>query len=67
MGLGSDGVMASKARLLLPAFTLLVPLAIGLARVADRRRGIAAGTLAVLVLYSVWFGAYAVAIWPSAF
>lgn len=67
MALGSDGVMSSKARLLVPAFALLVPLAVGLARVAGRRRGLAAGAVAGLMLVPLWFGAYAVAIWPSAF
>jgi len=66
MDVGSAGVMASKARLLLPAFTLVVPVAVGLARLAGRHRVAAAGILAGVVLASAWFGAYAVAIWPAA-
>jgi hypothetical protein len=63
MDLGSDGLMASKARLLLPAFTLLVPVALAL---AARRRGGALGVVVTVVLVTSWFGAYAVTIWPSA-
>ncbi|WP_098957829.1 hypothetical protein [Pseudonocardia sp. N23] len=66
MDVGSAGVMASKARLLLPAFTLLIPVAIALARLAERHRVAAVGLVAGVVLASAWFGGYAVAIWPAA-
>ncbi|HEX3787530.1 MAG TPA: hypothetical protein VHW44_06695 [Pseudonocardiaceae bacterium] len=60
---GSNGLMNSKARLLLPAFTLLVPVAVGLAK---RRRGTVLAVLAGVVLASAWFGAYAVTGWQYA-
>ncbi|MPZ64616.1 MAG: hypothetical protein GEU83_03545 [Pseudonocardiaceae bacterium] len=63
MVLGSDGVMNSKARLLLPAFVLLIPPAIGLAR---RRPGTAVAVLAGLAVSSGWFGAYSLTVWPYA-
>lgn len=63
MDVGSNGMMASKARLLLPAFVLLVPIAIALAR---RRPSTTALTLSGLVVVSSWFGAYAVTVWSYA-
>jgi hypothetical protein len=63
MDLGSNGLMNSKARLLLPAFTLLVPVAVGLAR---RRRGTALAVVAAATLASAWFGGYALTGWPYA-
>jgi hypothetical protein len=63
MDLGSNGLMNSKARLLLPAFTLLLPVAIGLAR---RRPGTAWAVLAAATIASAWFGAYALTGWPYA-
>ena len=66
MDVGSAGVMASKARLLLPAFTLLVPVAIALAELAERHRVAALGIVVGVVLASAWFGGYAIAIWPAA-
>ncbi|MGZ3141331.1 hypothetical protein ACVDFE_04870 [Lentzea chajnantorensis] len=63
MDLGSNGLMNSKARLLLPAFTLLVPLALVLAR---RRLSTLVTVLGVTVLFSAWFGAYALAVWDYA-
>ncbi len=63
MDVGSNGLMNSKARLLLPAFTLLIPVAVGLAR----RRPTTALTLAAFVaLFSAWFGAYSITAWPYA-
>jgi hypothetical protein len=63
MDLGSNGLMNSKARLLLPAFTLLVPVALALVK---RRPGTAAAVLVGATLTSAWFGAYAVTTWPYA-
>jgi len=63
MDVGSNGLMNSKARLLLPAFTLLLPVAIGLAR---RRPGTAWAVLGAATFGSAWFGAYALTGWPYA-
>lgn len=63
MDLGSNGLMNSKARLLLPAFVLLVPVAIGLAR---RRTTTVALTLTALTAFGAWFGGYALTLWPYA-
>lgn len=63
MDLGSNGLMNSKARLLLPAFTLLVPLALVLAR---RRMSTLVTVLGLATLFSAWFGAYALAVWDYA-
>ncbi len=51
----SSGLMMSRARLLLPAFVLLIPLAALLSR---QRPGVAASVLGPIVLLSAWFGAY---------
>ncbi|NUT49597.1 MAG: hypothetical protein HOV94_20155, partial [Saccharothrix sp.] len=63
MDLGSNGLMNSKARLLLPAFTLLVPVAVALAR---RRTTTVVAVLAGVSVFSAWFGAYAITAWPYA-
>lgn len=60
---GTDGLMNTKIRLLLPAFVLLVPVAVGLAR---RRPGTAAAVVTVTVLASASFGGYALTIWDFA-
>ncbi|NMH90633.1 hypothetical protein HF519_03350 [Pseudonocardia bannensis] len=63
MDLGSNGLMNSKARLLVPAFVLLIPVALELARRHPRT------TVPVLVavgLGSAWFGGYALTAWPYA-
>ncbi len=57
---GTNGPAHSKLRLLVPAFTLLLPVAIGLAR---RRGGTAVAVLAAAALGSAWFGGYALTIW----
>ncbi len=63
MDLGSNGLMNSKARMLLPAFTLLLPVATAAAK---RRRGTMLLVLASVVLAGAWFGAYALTGWPYA-
>lgn len=63
LDLGSDGVMNSKARLLLPAFVLLLPVAIRLAR---RRSAVVVLALTALTALSAWFGGYALTVWPYA-
>ncbi|MFT7835526.1 hypothetical protein Q5530_05185 [Saccharothrix sp. BKS2] len=63
MDLGSNGLMNSKARLLLPAFTLLVPVALALAR---RRTSTVVVVLVGLSVFGAWFGAYAITAWRYA-
>jgi hypothetical protein len=63
MDVGSNGMMASKARLLLPAFVLLIPIAIALAK---RQTATMLCTLAGLALVTSWFGAYSVTVWSYA-
>lgn len=63
MDLGSNGLMNSKARLLLPAFVLLAPVAVGLAR---RHTATTVLTLTALTAFGAWFGGYALTIWPYA-
>jgi hypothetical protein len=63
MDLGANGLMNSKARLVLPAFTLLLPAAIGLAK---RRPSTVITVLAGATLASAWFGAYALTGWQYA-
>jgi hypothetical protein len=63
MTAGSSGVTYSKMRLLVPAFTLLIPVAIGLAR---RRNGTVLAVLIASALLSGWIGAYALTGWKYA-
>ncbi|MBC6446946.1 hypothetical protein [Actinokineospora xionganensis] len=63
MDLCSNGLMNSKARLMLPAFTLLLPIALGLAK---RRPSTVALTLAGAAVASAWFGAYSITAWGYA-
>ncbi|MCA1656092.1 MAG: hypothetical protein LC635_06650 [Pseudonocardiaceae bacterium] len=63
MDLTSNGLMNSKARLMVPAFTLLIPVALALAR---RRPATAVLTLCALAVASSWFGAYALTSWGYA-
>jgi hypothetical protein len=63
MDLASDGLMASKVRLMVPAFTLLIPVALALAR---RRTPMVVSTLGGLAVASSWFGAYAITVWGFA-
>lgn len=55
MTVGTAGYYQSKARLLVPAFTLLIPVAMGLARA---RRGTCLIIITALALVSAWYGAY---------
>jgi len=63
MDIGSNGLMNSKARLLVPAFTLLIPVAVGLAR---RRPATAVLVLAAAAVVSGWFGSHALIVWEYA-
>ena len=60
--LGSSVMLFSKPRLLIPAVTLLVPIAVGLAR-TDRVTRVLATT--PICLYGLWLGAQAISIWPE--
>lgn len=57
---GTEGLMNAKLRLLVPAFTLLLPVALGLAK---RRPGTAVAVVVACALGSAWFGGYALTIW----
>ncbi|MGJ7908917.1 hypothetical protein ACOQFL_20820 [Actinopolyspora sp. H202] len=61
--LGTDGLMFAKPRALLPAFPLLLPLAMGL---AERRRPVMIAGVGLFVCFGSWFSAYALTIWPYA-
>jgi hypothetical protein len=63
MDLTSNGLMNSKARLLVPAFTLLIPVALALSR---RRTSTSVAALGALAVASSWFGAYALTSWGYA-
>jgi hypothetical protein len=63
MDLASNGLMNSKARLMVPAFTLLVPVAVALAK---RTQATFVVTLCGLAVASSWFGAYALTSWGYA-
>lgn len=63
MDLLANGLMNSKVRLMIPAFALLVPIALTLAK---RRPSTAVLTLCALVLASSWFGAYSITSWGYA-
>ena len=60
--LGAAGYYHSKARFLLPAFPLLIPVAVAFAK-AGRARAIAILTL--LALMSAYFGGYLLIVWRS--
>ena len=59
----SDGQIHSRVRLLVPAFPLLLPVALGLAR---RRTGTAVAVVVAAALVSAWFGGYTLTIWRYA-
>jgi hypothetical protein len=63
MDLLANGLMNSKARLMLPAFTLLIPVALALAK---RRPATAVLTLCALAAAGSWFGAYSITSWGYA-
>lgn len=63
MDLGSNGLMNSKARLVLPAVTLLVPVAVALGR---RRTTTMVSVLVAAALLSAWFGGYSLTGWSYA-
>jgi hypothetical protein len=63
MDLASNGLMYSKVRLLVPAVTLLIPVAVGLAK---RRTSTLVLVLCGLAMASAWFGAYAITGWGYA-
>lgn len=59
----SDWQVHSRVRLLMPAFPLLLPVALGLAR---RRTTTAVAVVVAAALASAWFGGYALTIWRYA-
>lgn len=63
LAVASDGIMTSKPRLLLPAFVLLIPVAVGL---AERSRSTQALAAVAVVGVSAWFGAYTLTVYPFA-
>lgn len=60
---GTEGLMNAKLRLLVPAFVLLVPVAVGLAK---RSTATVVSVLTALALASAWYGGYALTIWQYA-
>jgi hypothetical protein len=63
MDLGANGLMNSKARLLIPAFVLLLPVALRLTR---QHPTVVVLTLTVLTAFGAWFGGYALILWDYA-
>lgn len=63
MDLGSNGLMNSKIRLMVPAFTLLIPVALALAK---RRTPTVVLALCALAVASSWYGAYTLTAWEWA-
>ena len=59
----SSGLMMSRPRLLLPAFVLLVPVAIGLAK---RRTSTQVIVVIIMATFSSWFGAHMLTVYPHA-
>jgi hypothetical protein len=63
MVIGTSGVPVSKARFLLPAFTLLIPVALGL---ASRRPKTIVAILGAWVLIGAWFSGNSLTGWKYA-
>ncbi|MBO0848637.1 MAG: hypothetical protein J2P20_04190 [Pseudonocardia sp.] len=63
MTIASNGLMNSKMRLALPAITLLVPVALALAK---RRPSTVLAVVVAATLASAWFGGYAITGWSYA-
>lgn len=61
--IGSSGIMNARIRLLIPAFTILLPLAAGLTRL---RKQNLLPTLIATALASSWLTAYSLTIWKYA-
>ena len=59
----SDGLMMSRARLLLPAFVLLIPVAL---RIARRPNGEIVAFLGIVALFSGWFGMHMLTVFQYA-
>ncbi|MGB3303921.1 MAG: hypothetical protein WBA98_14660 [Gordonia sp. (in: high G+C Gram-positive bacteria)] len=59
----SDGLMMSRARLLLPAFVLFIPVAL---RIAARPRTEIAAMLTLVAVFSGWFGAHMLTVFEYA-
>ena len=59
----SSGLMPSRPRLLLPAFVILIPVAVRLARTS---RPVAIGAAVAATLASAWFGAYMLTVFEYA-
>jgi hypothetical protein len=58
--IGSVSYFHSRARFLLPAFPLLLPIALGLARTPTSR---AVAILTLFAVVSAYFGAYLLLVW----
>ncbi|MTD16206.1 hypothetical protein GIS00_19900 [Nakamurella sp. YIM 132087] len=61
--IGSDGIMNSKVRLMIPAFTLMIPVAVWLAR---QRPLVIALILGPYLLLGTWYSAYGLVIYGYA-
>jgi hypothetical protein len=62
--IGGAGYYHAKARFLLPAFPLLLPVAVAL---AHARLRVAAVVLPALALASAWYGGYLLLLWTVSF
>lgn len=60
LNIGSDGIMNSKIRLMVPAFALLIPVALWLVRQSSTVR---AATFLVYTLAGLWLSAYALVVY----
>ncbi len=62
--LGGEGYYHSKSRFLLPAFPLLLPVAVALGKTKWRTSGL---VLSVFALACAWYGGYLLLQWPASF